>query len=104
VAPCRGRFSAHEVKNGHRLVDPTGLYCARDDEAKRQAGFIASQIAQDVPASIKRRVTVFDEEGREVTVLEAGQQPSWIGGRCAVAKAHRSDGTCFRRNGVFARG
>jgi hypothetical protein len=62
-----------EVKNGHRLVDPTGLDCASDDEAKRQAKYIASQIAQDAPASIKRRVTVIDEEGREVTAIEVDQ-------------------------------
>ena len=63
-----------EVKNGHRLVDPTGIDCASDEEARQQAQVIASQIAQDVPAStIKRRVTVVDEEGREVTAIPVGE-------------------------------
>jgi hypothetical protein len=63
-----------EVKNGHRLVDPTGIDCASDDEATQQAQVIASQIAQDVPAStIKRRVTVVDEEFREITAIPVGE-------------------------------
>ena len=62
-----------EVKNGHRLVDPTGIDCASDED-RQQAQVIASQIAQDVPAStIKRRVTVVDEEGREVTAIPVGE-------------------------------
>jgi hypothetical protein len=36
-----------DVKNGHRLVDPAGIDCAGDGEAKQQARIIASQIAQD---------------------------------------------------------
>jgi hypothetical protein len=40
-----------DIKNGHRLIDPTGLECRDDQEATAQATAIAAQIALDVPGS-----------------------------------------------------
>jgi hypothetical protein len=34
-----------DIKNGHRLIDPTGLECRDDQEATAQATVIAAQIA-----------------------------------------------------------
>ncbi len=55
------------VKNGHRLVDPAGLDCRDDQEAKDQAIIIARQIATDVPgASGIRHVAVLNSERQEI--------------------------------------
>jgi hypothetical protein len=56
-----------DVKNGHRLIDPSGLDCPNDREAKAQAAVIARQIAADVPASAGvRHVAVLNSERDEV--------------------------------------
>jgi hypothetical protein len=34
-----------DIKNGHRLIDPSGLDCRDDQQAMRSATFIARQIA-----------------------------------------------------------
>lgn len=62
-----------DVKNGHRLVDPAGIDCASDEEARKQGEAIASQIAADIPTRAGiRRVAVIDEEGREVAAIPVG--------------------------------
>jgi capsular polysaccharide biosynthesis protein len=56
-----------DVKNGHRLVDPSGIDCRNDREAKAQAAEIAKQIAIDVPSSAGvRHVAILDSERKEV--------------------------------------
>ncbi len=55
-----------EVKNGHRLLDPAGVDCASDKDARRQGEAVARQIAADAPRSVARKVAVVDGEGREV--------------------------------------
>jgi hypothetical protein len=65
-----------DVKNGHRLIDPAGIDCASDDEAKKQAKAIATQIATDAPASASRRVAVVDDEGREIAAISVKDSAS----------------------------
>lgn len=67
-----------DLKNGHRLIDPSGLDCANAKEATKQAKVIAAQIAQDVPSSADRRLAVMDEKRREVAVLTIGDQGDGI--------------------------
>jgi hypothetical protein len=56
-----------DIKNGHRLIDPAGLDCREDQEAKIHARIIARQIAMDAPGSIQRRhVAVLDEDRQEI--------------------------------------
>ncbi len=56
-----------DVKNGHRLIDPSGLDCRNDRDATAQAAIIAKQIAADVPASAGvRHVAIMDSERKEV--------------------------------------
>jgi len=43
-----------DVKNGHRLIDPTGLERRDDQDANTQATFIAVQTAMHVPNNIRR--------------------------------------------------
>jgi hypothetical protein len=77
---CRGFDMPHyyfDVKNGHRLIDPTGLECRDDQEAITQAWFIAAQIAMDVPnTSGGRSVAVLNsarEEIRKVPIKSDGK-------------------------------
>jgi hypothetical protein len=57
-----------DVKNGHRLIDPTGLECQDDQDAIMQARFIARQIALDVPdTSGGRIIAVLNNERKEVS-------------------------------------
>jgi hypothetical protein len=63
-----------DVKNGHRLVDPAGVDCPSDDEAKRQGAAVAHQIAIDVPRSEARRVAVLNDERREIAVIPIGER------------------------------
>ena len=54
-----------ELKNGHRLIDPTGLERRDDQDAITQATFIAAQIAMDVPNT---------SGGRSVAVLNSARE------------------------------
>jgi len=49
-----------EVKNGHSLVDPSGLDCADDGDAIDKATIIARQITEDVGKSSVGKVVVID--------------------------------------------
>jgi hypothetical protein len=56
-----------DVKNGHRLVDPSGLDCRNDQEAIENATVIARQIAEDAPPSGPRHVSVLNSDREEVS-------------------------------------
>jgi hypothetical protein len=56
-----------DVKNGHRLIDPAGLDCRDDQEARDQAIIIARQIAMDVPGtSGARNIAILNSERQEI--------------------------------------
>jgi hypothetical protein len=56
-----------DVKNGHRLIDPSGLDCSSDKDAVTKANVIAKQIASDVPKpSTPRKVAVMDSDRQEI--------------------------------------
>jgi hypothetical protein len=56
-----------DIKNGHRLIDPSGLDCRDDQEAKDKAIIIARQIALDAPeTSPVRHVAILDSEREEI--------------------------------------
>jgi hypothetical protein len=61
-----------DIKNGHRLIDPAGIDCASDIDARQRGTFIAQQIAADSPSSAERRLAVLDDEGKEVAVISIG--------------------------------
>ena len=54
-----------DVKNGHRLIDPTGLERRDDQDAITQATFIAAQTAMDVPNT---------SGGRSIAVLNSAKE------------------------------
>jgi hypothetical protein len=56
-----------DIKNGHRLIDPAGLDCRDDQEAKAQAIIIAGQIAADASeTSGGRTVAILNSEREEI--------------------------------------
>jgi hypothetical protein len=68
-----------DVKNGHRLIDPAGLDCRDDQEARGQAIHIAHQIAMEAPhASGGRHVAIMNSDGQEI-----GKVPVRLNGQAA---------------------
>jgi hypothetical protein len=56
-----------DIKNGHRLIDPTGLDCSGDDEAFANAKMIAIQIAHETSgADGQRHIAIMDGERKEI--------------------------------------
>jgi hypothetical protein len=55
-----------DVKNGHRLIDPSGIDCSNDHEAIEAGVAIARQIATDAPTNQPRHVAVLNNERNEV--------------------------------------
>jgi hypothetical protein len=55
-----------DVKNGQRLVDPSGVDCRDDHEAIKAGLIIAQQIAADAPSGQPRRVAVLNSDRQEV--------------------------------------
>jgi hypothetical protein len=57
-----------DVKNGHRLIDPSGLDCRDDQEARDQAAVIARQIAMDAPdTSQGRHIAIVNSDRQEIS-------------------------------------
>jgi hypothetical protein len=55
-----------DVKNGHRLIDPSGVDCRDDREAIKNGIIIAKQIAADAPPTQSRHVEILNNEREEV--------------------------------------
>ena len=56
-----------DVRNGHRLIDPSGLDCESDKDAMTKAKVIAKQIAGDIPnPSTPRKIAVMDSDRQEI--------------------------------------
>jgi alcohol dehydrogenase YqhD (iron-dependent ADH family) len=59
-----------DLKNGHRLIDPSGLDCRDDQEAIAKAVIIAQQIGLDAPGAVGgRHISVLDSERQEITAV-----------------------------------
>jgi hypothetical protein len=68
-----------DVKNGHRLIDPTGIECRDDREAVTQAVAIAAQIATDVPASAgTRHVAILNSAREKIGEVPVGDEHAAI--------------------------
>jgi hypothetical protein len=56
-----------DVKNGHRLIDPSGLDCDNDNDAMSKAKVIAREIAGAVEnPSVPRKVAVMNSDRHEI--------------------------------------
>jgi len=70
-----------EIVDGHTLPDPTGVDCADDEAAAKQAKAVADQIAEDLPGNkAKRHVNVTDDNGRKVVSVIVGELSAETGG------------------------
>jgi hypothetical protein len=59
-----------DVKNGHRLIDASGLDCKDDNEAAIKADIIAKQIAKDAPPSApSRHIAVLDSDRKQISAV-----------------------------------
>jgi hypothetical protein len=64
-----------DVKNGHRLVDPSGLDCKSDRDAVTKAEVIAQQIAVEIPnPSTPRKIAVMDSDRQEIDNVDIHPQ------------------------------
>jgi len=57
-----------DIKDGHRLVDPSGLDCLDDADAISKGETMARRIEADGPVDMdpQRHVAVINEEGQQI--------------------------------------
>jgi hypothetical protein len=79
-----------DVKDGHRLIDPAGLDCRDDKEAREQAIVIARQIATDVPGtSGGRNIAILNSERQEIATVPVSIE--------RVGEDHGREQACWRQ-------
>jgi Domain of unknown function (DUF6894) len=67
-----------DIKDGHRLVDPSGLDCKNDSDAMEKARVIAIGVALDKPAvDSKRRISVLNADRAEISTVPVYSRPAW---------------------------
>jgi hypothetical protein len=66
-----------EIKDGHRLLDPSGSNFKNDDDAIARAKVIAIGVSLDKPAvDPERHIAVIDDEGQEIFKVPVYSRPS----------------------------
>ena len=66
-----------DIKDGHRLVDPSGLNFKNDDDAIARANVIAIGVSLDKPAvDPERHIAVINDAGREISKVPVYSGPS----------------------------
>ena len=66
-----------DIKDGHRLVDPSGLEFKNDDAAIAKAKVIANGVSLDKPAvDPKRHIAVLNESREEIFMVPVYSKPS----------------------------
>jgi hypothetical protein len=66
-----------DIKNGHRLVDPSGSNFDNDTDAIDRAKVIAIGVSLDKPAvDPERHIAVIDDAGQEVSRVPVYSRPS----------------------------
>lgn len=65
-----------DIKNGHRLMDPSGMNFASDEAAIARAKVFAIQVSLDTPAvDPKRHIAVLDHNGDEIFRVPVYSKP-----------------------------
>jgi hypothetical protein len=68
-----------DIKDGHTLVDRSGLDFKDDDDAIAKAEVIAIGVSLDKPAvDPKRHIAVINDAGREISKVAVYSKPSII--------------------------
>jgi hypothetical protein len=71
-----------DIKDGHRLVDPTAKHFASDDDAIARAKVFAIQVSLDTPrVDPTRHISVLNEARGEVAKVPVYSKPSFATGR-----------------------
>jgi len=66
-----------DIKNGHKLVDPSGTDCKNDTDAIDKAKVIAVGVSLDRPAvDPTRHIVVTDDAGQEISRVPVYSEPS----------------------------
>ena len=66
-----------DIKDGHTLVDRSGLDFKDDDDAIAKAEVIAIGVSLDKPAvDPKRHIAVIDDAGQEISKVAVYSKPS----------------------------
>jgi hypothetical protein len=66
-----------DIKNGHKLVDPSGIDCKNDTDAIDKAKRIAIGVSLDKPAvDPTRHIVVTDDAGQEISRIPVYSEPS----------------------------
>ena len=66
-----------DIKNGHKLVDPSGTDCKNDTDAIEKAKVIAIGVSLDRPADDpERQIVVTDDAGQEISRIPVYSEPS----------------------------
>lgn len=66
-----------DIKDGHRLVDPSGLNFKNDDDAIARANVIAIGVSLDKPAvDPERHIAVINDAGQEISKVPVYSRPS----------------------------
>ena len=68
-----------DIKNGHRLVDPSGTDCEDDADAIEKARVIAIGVSLDKPmVDSKRHIAIINDAGQEISRVPVYSQPSLV--------------------------
>ena len=66
-----------DIKDGHRLVDPSGLDCKNDTAAMEKARVKAIGVSLDKPAvDPKRRIAVLNADRDEISTVPVYSKPA----------------------------
>ena len=66
-----------DIKDGHRLVDPSGLDCENDNDAMEKARVIAIGVSLDKPAvDRERHIAVLNDSRKEIFRVPVYSKPS----------------------------
>jgi hypothetical protein len=66
-----------DIKDGHKLVDPSGMKFKNDDDAIARAKVIAIGVSLDKPAvDPERHIAVMNDEGQEILKVPVYSKPS----------------------------
>ena len=66
-----------DIKDDHRLVDPSGTNCKNDSDAIERARVIAIGVSLDKPAvDPERHIVVTDGAGQEISRVPVYSEPS----------------------------
>jgi hypothetical protein len=66
-----------DIKDGHRLVDPSGLNLKNDEDAIARAKVIAIGVSLDKPAvDPERHIALINDEGQEIFRVPVYSKPT----------------------------